>query len=307
MIAAVLQHRKPLALGNILGSTISNTLGAFSLGLLFFPQGLEFDRSAKLYSALLLGVTTLFVLLAFFNQLNQIVGVTLIVLFALYLVSIGYAIYKGIASPPELSDSDSDSDAETSDDDDANDEEAAIAPNQPTETSPLVTRAPPITRNKPPHSLTYHLTHLLLGFLALSLSGYLLSHSAITLSDALHLSGTVFGLTVVSLATTLPEKLIAVLSGSRGQAGIMAATTAGSNIFLLTLCAGVVAVAGGGGEGEGDGANGQSFVLFELGVAWLASGLFCAVVFLGAGRAAGVLLLAAYVVFLALEFTVFRR
>jgi Ca2+/Na+ antiporter len=74
VIAAILQHRSPLALGNVMGSTISNILGAFSLGLLFYPQGLEFDRSAKIYSALLFVVTTLFVVLAFFNQLNQIVG-----------------------------------------------------------------------------------------------------------------------------------------------------------------------------------------------------------------------------------------
>jgi Ca2+/Na+ antiporter len=64
VVAAILQHHSPLALGNVTGSTISNILGAFSLGLLFHPQGLEFDRSAKLYSALLFLVATLFVALA---------------------------------------------------------------------------------------------------------------------------------------------------------------------------------------------------------------------------------------------------
>jgi hypothetical protein len=53
-------------------------------------------------------VTTLFVVLAFFNQLNQIVGGVLIAIFALYIVSIIYAIYEGVASPLELSNSDSD-------------------------------------------------------------------------------------------------------------------------------------------------------------------------------------------------------
>ena len=101
-----------------MGSTISNILGAFSLGLLFYPQGLEFDRSAKLYSALLFVVTTLFVVLAFFNQLNQIVGGVLIAIFALYIVSIIYAIYEGVASPLELSNSDSDGESSDSDDGD---------------------------------------------------------------------------------------------------------------------------------------------------------------------------------------------
>ncbi|KAJ5748174.1 sodium/calcium transporter [Penicillium nucicola] len=271
VVAAILQHRSPLALGNVMGSTISNILGAFSLGLLFHPHGLEFGRSAKLYSALLFLVTTLFVVLAFFKQLNRIVGGVLIAIFALYVVSIIYAIYKGIASPPEISDSDSD--REYSDNKGSR-------------------------RNR---SLTYHIFQLILGFISLSSSGYILSHSAVTLADSLHFSGTVFGLTVVSFATTLPEKLVAILSGSRGHSGIMAATTAGSNIFLLTLCVGVVAVAGHQVQ-EAD-----KFVLFELVAVWVSSLLFCAVIFLGIGRNAGVVLLAAYLGFLFLEFTVYRR
>ncbi|PYH28111.1 sodium:calcium antiporter [Aspergillus neoniger CBS 115656] len=299
VVAAILQRRSSLALGNVMGSTISNILGAFSLGLLFYPRGLEFDRSAKLYSALLFIVTTLFVMLAFFNQLNHIVGGVLIAIFALYIVSIIYAIYKGVASPPELSDSDSDGESSDSEDD----EFANHAPLS--ETSPLIANdhAPSSTDkgSRRCRSLPYHIFQLILGFISLSLSGYILSHSAVTIADSLHLSGTVFGLTVVSFATTLPEKLVAILSGSRGHGGIMAATTAGSNIFLLTLCVGVVAVAGYPAQ-EAD-----NFVLFELVAVWLSSLVFCAVIFLGLGRSAGVVLLVTYLVFLCLEFTVYRR
>ncbi|GLA34996.1 hypothetical protein AnigIFM63309_009183 [Aspergillus niger] len=301
VIAAILQHRSPLALGNVMGSTISNILGAFSLGLLFYPQGVEFDRSAKLYSALLFMVTTLFVVLAFFNQLNQIIGGVLIAIFGLYIVSIIYAIYKGVASPPELSDSDSD--GESSDSEDGDGESVNQAP--VSETSPLIENehAPSSAdkESKRSRSLLYHIFQLILGFISLSMSGYILSHSAVTIADSLHLSGTVFGLTVVSFATTLPEKLVAIISGSRGHGGIMAATTAGSNIFLLTLCVGVVAVAGYQVQ-EAD-----NFVLFELVAVWVSSGAFCAVIFLGLGRSAGVVLLVAYLVFLCLEFTVYRR
>ncbi|KGO49057.1 Sodium/calcium exchanger membrane region [Penicillium expansum] len=299
VVSAILQHRSPLALGNVMGSTISNILGAFSLGLLFSPQGLEFDRSAKIYSALLFVVTTLFVVLAFFNQLNQIVGGVLIAIFGLYIVSIVYAIYKGVASPPELSDSDSG--GESSDSDDG--EFVHHAPHS--ETSPLIENehAPSSIDkgSRRSRSLPYHIFQLILGFISLSMSGYLLSHSAVTIADSLHLSGTVFGLTVVSFATTLPEKLVAILSGSRGHGGIMAATTAGSNIFLLTLCLGVVVVAGGQVQ-EAD-----NFVLFELVAVWVSSLVFCVVIFLGLGRSAGVVLLLAYLVFLCLEFTVYRR
>ncbi|KAJ5115922.1 hypothetical protein N7456_000270 [Penicillium angulare] len=299
VIAAILQHRSPLALGNVMGSTISNILGAFSLGLLFYPQGLEFGRSAKLYSALLFLVTSLFVGLAFFNQLNQIVGGVLIAIFVLYVLSIIYAIYKGVASPPELSDSDSDR-TESDSDEDESVNYATISENTPLIENEL-TSSSTDKGGRRSRSLTYHSFQLILGFLALSLSGYILAHSAVAIADSLHLSGTVFGLTVVSFATTLPEKLLSILSGSRGHSGIMAATTAGSNIFLLTLCAGVIAVSGNQSQ-EAD-----KSVLFELVAVWASSLLFCIVIFMGMGRDAGLVLLAAYLGFLYLEFTVYRR
>lgn len=98
------------------------------------------------------------------------------------------------------------------------------------------------------HSSTYHLFHLLFGFLSLLTSAYVLTHAATTLVDQLGLSDEVFGLVVLSIATTLPEKLIASLSGVRGQTGIMVANTAGSNIFLLTLCLGIVWVSSSDGD-----------------------------------------------------------
>ncbi|OOF90838.1 hypothetical protein ASPCADRAFT_510608 [Aspergillus carbonarius ITEM 5010] len=306
VIAAILQHRSPLALGNVLGATISNILGAFSLGLLCHPSGIKFDRSAKIYSALLLSITTLFVALAFFHLLNRVTGGILIATFAIYIISTGYAIYKGITDPPQISDSGgSDSDSDTDDDDD---DIPTTRTNRVSEESPLlVGNANPSTLPKnskrSPRALTYHILHLLFGLLALSLSGYILAHSAGSIADSLQLSGTVFGLTVIAFATTLPEKLISVMSGLRGQGGIIVATTAGSNIFLLTLCVGVVAVAG----GSGDQAGRDTFVLFDLVMVWISAVGFTAVVLVGPSRVAGVVLLAAYIVFLVLEVTVYKR
>lgn len=279
-----------------MGSAISNILGAFSLGLLCHPSGMAFDSSANMYSALLLSVTTLFVTLAFFNQLNQATGWMFIAAFAIYLVSIAYAIYNGIAEAPELSDSDSGSD---SDDEENQDTRAPAA-----ETSPLLRNVNPQQEGenrKPPRPLYQHIIQLLVGLLALSLSGYILAHSAGSIADSLHLSGTVFGLTVIAFATTLPEKLLSVLGGLRGQGGIVVATTAGSNIFLLTLCVGVVGVAGIPVEGE------DSFVLFDLVVVWASALCFTVVCFVGPSRIAGLILLAAYIGFLVLEFTVYKR
>ncbi|KAL2844807.1 Sodium/calcium exchanger protein-domain-containing protein [Aspergillus pseudoustus] len=306
VVAAILQHRGPMALGNVMGSTISNILGAFSIGLLCHPGRMEFDKSAKIYSLLLLVVTTLFVGLAFFNQLHCVTGGILIGIFVVYLISIGYAVYKGITEPPQLSDSDSDRD---SDDEIPTVDEEQHATHRglilASESTPLLGDGDASNGaggRKPARALYYHVFQLFFGLLALTLSGYILAHSAGAIADALHLSGTVIGLTVIAFATTLPEKLISVLSGFRGQGGIVVATAAGSNIFLLTLCVGVVAVSGGLVN------QGDTFVLFDLAMVWASAiSLVAVVLFAPSSRIAGLVLFAAYIAFLVLEFTVFRR
>lgn len=294
VVASIAQNRSSLAIGNVLGSSISNILGAFSLGLLFHPGQMEFDASAKIYTCVLFALTTVFSALALFDKLGRNAGASFIVVFVLYVFSIGYAIYRGVMKAPE--DSDDDIDDDTNDDDE---EEARPEP-IPTEESALLQ---PADAPSPPrkHSLTYHVVQLVVGFLALSISGYVLSHTSASLADALNLSGTVLGVTILAFATTLPEKFVAVISGARGHGGIVVANTAGSNTFLLTLCLGIVFLAGNQEE------LANSFVPFEILVTWASSALFFLVVFLGSRQWVGAVLLALYVAFIVLEFTVYRR
>ncbi|KAI2790161.1 hypothetical protein POX_d05667 [Penicillium oxalicum] len=310
VIAAILQGQSPLALGNVVGSAISNILGAFSLGLLCHPGHLAFDQSAKIYSSVLFFITTIFVVLAYLNLLNAVTGGLFLGGFVLYIMSVGYAIYSGIAEAPQLSDSDSEGDSD-SDSDIDNVDEAPTVPSSheidqessamTSENSPLladrVSRSKTRSMIKPRRSIVFHIFQLFFGLIALSLSGYIIAHSAGALTESLHLSETVFGLTVIAFATTLPEKFISVLSGARGQGGIVVATTAGSNIFLLTICVGVIAIAG------KPITHADDFVVSELATAWVSSACLLAIVFLGSSRVAGVLLLAGYVAFVVLEFT----
>ncbi|OBT53055.1 hypothetical protein VE04_07546 [Pseudogymnoascus sp. 24MN13] len=298
VVASILQRRSSLAIGNVVGSSISNILGAFSLGLLFYPGRMVFDRSAKLYAAILFLITTVFTVVALTTGLGKVVGGLFIAAFAVYLVSIGYGIYRGVLNAPERLDSDSESD---SDDDEGNNGSDSEAQRPPAETSPLLANGAQRPRSTHKHSLLYHSAQLVLGFLALSLSGYVLSHTAASIADEFGLSNTVVGVTVLSFATTLPEKFVAVIGGARGHGGIVAASTAGSNIFLLTLCLGVTLVAGDQVE------LADSVVPFELLVTWASSALFCLLVFTGSERWVGGLLLVLYVVFIVLEFTVYRR
>jgi Ca2+/Na+ antiporter len=344
VIAAVSQHNSPLALGNILGSSISNILGAFSLGLIFSPEAITFDYSAKIYTGVLLGLTTIFTLFLFFLQpLGRFGGAVLVATFIIYIASIAWAIYKGVVAPPEDSDSDDDSDSDlasdSSDDEPGHGESEESVPLKP---SPPPTRSPssstttlhdlesgqqslkaqdpkygsspldkdmfddvdlnaPLQTQKSGHSTPYHLAQLTFGFLALSLSGYILSHSISTLADAFSLSSTVLGITFLSFATTLPEKLVAIFSGSRSQGGIVVANTAGSNIFLVTLCAGVLYLAGDLVSLK------DSVTLFEVVSMWISSVLLFGIVMFGGRKWMGWALLGLYIGFIVCEFTANRR
>jgi Ca2+/Na+ antiporter len=344
VIAAVSQHNSPLALGNILGSSISNILGAFSLGLIFSPEAITFDYSAKIYTGVLLGLTTLFTLFLFFLQpLGRFGGAVLVATFIIYIVSIAWAIYKGVVAPPEDSDSDDDSDSDSaSDSSDDEPDHGESEESVPLKPSPPPTRSPssstttlhdlesgqqppkaqnpkygsspldkdifddvdlnaPLQIQKSGHSTPYHLAQLTFGFLALSLSGYILSHSISTLADAFSLSSTVLGITFLSFATTLPEKLVAVFSASRSQGGIVVANTAGSNIFLVTLCAGVLYLAGDLASLK------DSVTLFEVMSMWISSVLLFGIVMFGGRKWMGWALFGLYIGFIVCEFTADRR
>lgn len=306
VIAAVAQHQSPLALGNIIGSVISNVLAAFSLGLLFQPGHVKFDGSSKVYVTLLLVLALPVTILGYFGKGGVVFGSILIVAFGLYVVSIGVAIIKGVLAPPEAEDSsDDDRDIDSNSnshgpspmrhegngEDISNENGVSVADISPS--------TPPSRALRRHHRrLRTHLFQLILGFLALSLSGYVLSHSATSIASELNISGTVYGITILAFATTLPEKFIAVIGASRGHSGIVVANTAGSNIFLLTLCLGVVYVSSN---------EAGTITLFELAVALASIVAFVVIVFFGARRWMGVVLLLGYITFFVLEFTVFRR
>lgn len=87
-MSSLAQGRSSLTVGNIVGSAISNMLGAFSLGLLFGEKGkpAQFDRSSRLYSLLLLVITSFVTPITYFSyrMIWLACGVILIAVFAAY-------------------------------------------------------------------------------------------------------------------------------------------------------------------------------------------------------------------------------
>ena len=325
VIASLARNRSSLAIGNIVGSTISNILGAFSLGLLFHStrQKIVFDRSSKIYSLLLLILTIFVTLLSFLGARSswKIFGGVLLALFVIYVASVAWAISRGAITAPELSDSDEDDNSDESDSDSGGPHPNGVIGNEtrppqdaeatsvalPTNAALDASPARRGSQHRPLHrrrrSLKYHIAFLLLGFISICLSGYVLSHASTTITDEIGISDVLFGVVILSIATTLPEKFIAVLSGVRGHVGIIVANTVGSNIFLLALCMGIVLVVT-AGEFDAGSVNAA-----ELGVMMGSTLALTATVWFGANwsRWIGGAMLIAYVIFLVLEFTLIRK
>jgi len=141
------------------------------------------------------------------------------------------------------------------------------------------------------------------GFFAVVLSGYVLSNAASNLVDEFGISDVLAGVVILSIATTIPEKFVAVLSGYKGNMDIMLANTVGSNMFLLTLCIGIVWVATGGTYEGGDVVPAEIAVMFAstvvLVLTILLQGKFA--------RTIGTAMLIGYIAFIALEFTVIHK
>lgn len=290
VVASLAQGRSSIAIGNIVGAAISNILGAFSLGLLCHAgeTPIEFDRSSRVYSLFVLVLTTAVIpLICLSTRLVwTICGPVLIAVFILYFVVVAQAITRGVLQAPEDSD-DSDYDE---------DDESTVG----STTGLLSGSNNGVSNGHRRRSLSYHTAYLIFGFLAICLAGYVLSQAAINITDQLGISDVLFSIVILAIATTLPEKFIAVISGYRGHPGIMVANCAGSNVFLLSLCCGLIMM---DSKGSLDGGN---VTMAELAVLWVSTAAFTSTVWFGArfARWIGGGMVIAYVLFITLEFTV---
>ena len=304
VIFSLVQKQPGLALGNVIGSNISNILGAFSLGLLALSQETTFDRSSKLYAITLFIVTSTVSVLALTRASGKVVGSILIAIFTVYIASVAIAIYRGVLAAPEASDSESDSDSDT---DTTSDSSSALLgdhvsdPEQQQGAEPPVHPSTPLLRHPPNHRrIASHILKITLGFAALTISGFILSRSSTDIASALGVSSTSFGATILAFATTLPEKFVAVISGARGHNGILVANTIGSNIFLLSLCLGIVLL-------STDADLGVLISLHEVCWMWGASAVLLGFILTGPPpRATGLVMLVGYMAFLVLDLSVFR-
>lgn len=335
VVALSLAQRRPaLAVGNVVGSSIANIFAAFALGLVFSTGTWEgFDNSSKKACVGLLVLTSIVSLFALADILwNRVVAGLLLLTFVIYVFFVLWTMWcgmfytghheaddmeSGTAGHDVLDDASSVSSSSSS----ATSHRGThnhYSRGDATESTPLFP-SPSTSTLKRFHHTIIPLLKVLCGFVCLTISGFILSHTSAKLATAFDMSDSAFGATILSLATTLPEKVLAVTSSTRGHTGLLVADAVGSNVFLLTLCLGITAWSVGAHDWHDHPTDGRlSFVdvsRIEAWWMWAAAAALMLVVAVGDTGACkitgvrqmlGVLMLVAYGGFLAVELTILR-
>lgn len=199
-----------VALGNVVGSNIFNTLAILGVSALFADLAVR-QRLVRLDVPLLLGVTAVALWLSADGRLGITEGLGLVTGIVLYAV---LAYVLGRREPREV----------------VAQYEGALA------VGPSARR-----RRWPVAAL------LVVAGLGLLVAGaQLLVVGATELSTRLGVSDLIVGLTVVAAGTSLPELATSVVAARRGERDIAVGNVVGSNLFNLLAVLGAAALAGGG-------------------------------------------------------------
>lgn len=190
-IFSAIKGSTDLAIGNVVGSNISNILLILGLTALLVPIRVQRSTIFKEIPFALLAVVVLFVLAndkLFGGQLNDIVsrgdGIILMCFFAIFMY---YVV--SIARSGEVS------------------EKVKV------------------------YSTGLSWLFTLLGMVGLFLGGKLLVDNAIILARIAGMSEGLIGLTIVAIGTSLPELVTSIIAAKKGQDDIAVGNIAGSNIF----------------------------------------------------------------------------
>ncbi len=90
-----------------------------------------------------------------------------------------------------------------------------------------------------PSGSTRSIVLVVVGFVLLAAGGFLAERGASGIARGLGMSDELIGLTIVALATSLPELVTSVVAVRRGQIDIAVGNVVGSNLFNLLLVLGV--------------------------------------------------------------------
>lgn len=208
-IQAALAGTSDIALGNVVGSNISNIALVLGVAAMVRPLNVR-SQLVRREMPLMIGVTVLLMLMLIDGVLGRIDGAVLLIGALLYTVATYFS-------------------AQTGDTEEVVEEfEGAVEG---------IHELPQTARRG-----WFDALLLAIGLSALLAGASLLLKGAVFVAAEVGMSEVVIGLTVVALGTSLPELAASVASARRGEADVAFGNVIGSNIFNILLVLGVAAM-----------------------------------------------------------------
>ena len=208
-ISAALKGSNDIAIGNVVGSNIFNTLVVLGASAAITPIAVEKgiikkDYPLSIFAAILLGVLSLDMILfkAPAMTLSRVDGIILLVAFAFFMyTTVKAGLKQRAAANPEH-------------------EEALANMYMPAWKSILI---------------------LVVGLAGIVIGGDLSVEGAKEIARAFGLSEALIGLTIVAFGTSLPELVTSIIAARKGESDIAVGNVIGSNIFNIFFILGVSA------------------------------------------------------------------
>ncbi len=201
-----------IALGNILGSNISNTLLILGVSAFIAPLAVKRTTITKEIPFLLLSILAVAILVNDLiidgvdpNGLTRIDGLILVLFFSIFI----YYTF-GISREKD------------------NIYQKTIGTLR--EKKVLV------------DSIRYSVLKIILGMIALTIGGQLIVKGTIAIANVWGMSEALIGLTIVAIGTSLPELAASVVAAKKGNTDIAVGNVIGSNIFNLLWVLGLSAI-----------------------------------------------------------------
>ena len=243
-----------IAIGNVVGSNIANVLHVIGIPVLIHPISCAQDGLGK-QTSLMIAVSLLFIILCFVEPINFWMGLMLVFILICFLV----ATTRGAAVMPGL--------------EDAEEELERVLGMPGTRTNITL--------------------FIVLGIVALPLGADLVVEGAAGLASSWGVSEAVIGLSLIALATSLPELSTTVVAAFHRSSDVAIGNVVGSNLFNILAILGITAMLV---PIPVD----PAFLQFDLWVMFAASILLWIYVLAKAtiGRVSGLLFLAGYIAYI---------
>ena len=201
-ITSALEGHSDMAIGNIIGSNLSNLL--LILGLSAIIKPIIFQKETQFYEIPMCLLFTI-ILMIFCNSQNDISRIEAIILLILFCMFLGYTICMAKKeSQNNLIEID-------------------------------------VGESKK-NSTIKNIVLIILGILGLKIGGDLTVNNAIDVANYFNISEKIISLTILAVGTSLPELVTSVMAAIKGNSDIAIGNIIGSNIFNILLIIGVSAI-----------------------------------------------------------------